>query len=93
MSVPPHLEAVAVATRQPRQLTVCAVREVVQVVAGDEVLGEHVGTVLSRKGRESDQDCVAAATKKKAATKFVFKVLSTFLVTTGILWCWQCYYR
>lgn len=46
MSVPPHLEPVAIATHQPRELTVCAVREVVQVVASDQVLSVHVGSIL-----------------------------------------------
>lgn len=53
MSIPPHLEAAAVAARHPRQLAVCAVREVVQVVACDQVFGVQVGAILSEGERET----------------------------------------
>lgn len=55
MSIPPHLEPVAVAARHPGQLAVRAVREVVQEVASDQVFGVHVGAVLSQKDRDGER--------------------------------------
>lgn len=52
MSISPHLEATAILTRQPRQQAVRAVREVKQVVAGNEVLGVHVGAILCQTKEE-----------------------------------------
>lgn len=46
MSISPHLDPVAVAACHPRQLTVCAIGEVVQEVACDQVFGENVGAIL-----------------------------------------------
>lgn len=63
MSVPPHLEAVAVAARHPRQLAVCAVREVVQVVACDQVFGVQVGAILSEGERDTVEDSASANDK------------------------------
>lgn len=51
VSISSHLKAAAVATRHAREKAVSAVGEVVQVVAGDEVFGGHVGTVLSEERR------------------------------------------
>lgn len=53
MSISPHLEPMAVTACQSRQLAVCAIREVVQVMARDQVLGVHVGAILSWKEIES----------------------------------------
>lgn len=55
VGVPPHLQAAAVAARQTRQLAVASVREVVEVVARDQVLGVHVGTVLSWTKRQRER--------------------------------------
>ncbi len=53
MCISPHLEPMAVTTRQSGQLAVHAVREVVQVVAGDQVFGVHVGAILPWKRRQT----------------------------------------
>lgn len=77
MSVPPHLETVAVATRHCWQLPIDAIGEIVQEVAGDQVFGEHVGAVLLWKRGGGDEDGLAAGVCKSFTT-FMCKVwLST----------------
>lgn len=56
MSISPHLEPMAVATRHARQLTISAVREVVQEVASNQVFGVLVRAILSWKGKEKEND-------------------------------------
>lgn len=83
MSISPHLEPMAIATRQSRQLAVCAVREVVQVVAGDQVFGVHMGAILSwREETDSCRDSVAP-TIRRSIIQFKCKVLSKLLVSNS----------
>lgn len=63
VSIPPHLEAAAVAAHHTRQLAVCAVREVVQVVTCDQVFGVQVGTILSEGERDIVEDSASANDK------------------------------